>query len=200
MLVLAFVLIVSGTGSPNPAPTPDPPLWAAMLIVIVFGLAAGCVAGAVQFLAGWVFRRRERPAVAAPEPVAIASVDPWAEPVDRSKQSAKAVTRLLESLPATAAGDWLGRIAETMSANLADIESLAEAGRAALPATDGRAVAEIKRHPLYGLLQQSAGEFADVVDQINRMTVELHTPRGLEQVRTQLQVLAEQMPLLRRTP
>jgi hypothetical protein len=193
VLVLGLLLLVSNNGSSDPLPAQEPSLWAQIVGVVFFGLGAGCVAGVIQFCIGWVLRprRREKRPVIVP-----ASVDPWAEVVDQSKQSAKAVTRLLESLPTTAAGEWLGRIAETMSANLADIEALAEAGRTALPATDPLAAAEIRQHPLYALLRKSADEFTEVVDQINRMLVELHTPAGLELVRTQLQVLAEQLPLL----
>jgi hypothetical protein len=192
VLVLSFVLLISN-GASSGVPQAPPSLLSQVFTVLLFGLGAGFVAGVVQYLVGSVFRPRRR----EKRPVIIpASVDPWAEVVGRSKQSAKAVTSLLESLPTTAAGEWLGRIAETMSANLADIEALAEAGRTALPATDPLAAAEIRQHPLYALLQKSAGEFADVVEQINRMLVELHTPAGLEQVRTQLQVLAEQLPLL----
>jgi hypothetical protein len=193
VLVLSFVLLISSNVPTDP--TPEPSMGSQVFGVVVFGLLAGIAAGIVQFCVGWVLRLRI-PKRAKRPVIVPASVDPWAEIVERSKRSAKAVTRLLESLPATVAGEWLGRIAETMSANLADIEALADAGRTALPATDPLAVAEIRQHPLYGLLQKSAGEFADVVGQINRMLVELHTPAGLEQVRTQLQVLAEQLPLL----
>lgn len=195
--MLSIMLFIGGDGSTEPVPetAAEPSLLSGLMAVAFFGLGAGAAAGIVQFCLGRVFsfrlRKRDKRTVITP-----ATVDPWAETVDRCKQSAKAVTRLLESLPTTVAGEWLGRIAETMSANLADIEALAEAGRTALPATDPLAAAEIKQHPLYGLLQKSAGEFTDVVGQINRMLVELHTPAGLEQVRTQLQVLAEQLPLL----
>jgi hypothetical protein len=195
VLVLFLLVLISSNGSPAPVPAEEPSLWSVVFGTVFFGIGAGFVAGVIQFVMGSLFRRRprkrERRAVITP-----ASVDPWAELIDRSKQSAKAVTRLIESLPATAAGEWLGRIAETMSANLADIEALAEAGRTALPATDPLAVAEIRHHPLYGLLQKSTREFTGVVGQINQMLVELHTPAGLAEVRTQLQVLAEQLPLL----
>ncbi|MBP2326294.1 hypothetical protein JOF56_006679 [Kibdelosporangium banguiense] len=198
VLVLWLLVLIGRDGAPG-EPVAEPSLMGQVVGLAFFGFATGCAAGVVQFCVGWLFRlrfrRREKRPVITP-----ATVDPWAETVDRCKQSAKAVTRLIESLPATAAGEWLGRIAETMSANLADIEALAEAGRAALPATDPLAVAEVRQHPLYGLLQKSAGEFTDVVGQINQMLVELHTPAGLEEVRTQLQVLAEQLPLLRRSP
>jgi hypothetical protein len=195
MLLIIVLMGSGGPAEPVPETAAEQSVGAAVMVVAFLGVGVGAVAGVVQFLLGWAFgfltRKRDKRTVITP-----ASVDPWKETVDRCKQSAKAVNRLIESLPATAAGEWLGRIAETMSANLADIEALAEAGRTALPATDPLAAAEIRQHPLYGLLRKSAGEFTDVVDQINQMLVELHTPAGLEQVRTQLQVLAEQLPLL----
>ena len=202
LVIGLMVLLGSGVGDSG-EPAAEPSFIAGLIMVVVLGAFGGALAGAVQYGVASLVRKREHPMGIEP-PVQptfqIRLVDPWAEPLERSRQSVKALTRLLDSLPPTAAGDWLGRIAATMSANLGDMAKLAAAGRAAVPPTDERAVAEIQQHPLYALLEKSADEFADVVAQINRMTVELHTPAGLEQVRTQLQVLAEQMSLLGREP
>jgi hypothetical protein len=203
VLVIGLVVLLGAGADDGGTPAPDPSFMTGLIMVIVLGLIGGALAGAIQHGVATLFHKRGRLTEIEPpiSPTLQARlVDPWAEPVERSRESVRALTRLLDSLPPTAAGEWLGRIAATMSANLGDVAKLADAGRAAIPADDERAIAEIKQHPLYALLQKSADEFADVVAQINRMTVELHTPAGLAQIRTQLQVMAEQLPLLGREP
>ncbi len=176
----------------------DGPLALGLLGIAFIGLPVGALMGAVM----WVFSPRRAPKPPSepleplkPPPQHVDQV--WVRPVSRCEESARAVARLLGTLPDCAAADWLARIAETMTAKLAEIQVLGDAGQAAVPVFTKRDVARAKAHPLYAQLQKSADEFADVADQVGSVMIELHTPPDLELIRAQLQMLTQQLPLLR---
>jgi len=172
----------------------DGPLHRLFLGAAVSGVAFGAVVGTV---------RHGILAIAGPgvdevsTPPPLISDDPWGEPVARCERSAEAVVRLLDTLPASAAAEWLTRIAESMAEKLAELGTLADAGRAAVPIEDKKSITLVRKHPLYAMLEKSADEFADISDQVGRMMVELHDAPDLDQVRAQLEVLTEQLPWLR---
>jgi len=164
-----------------------------VLGAVVLGVGIGAVVGAVRHgiavLAGSGVDEVSVPGV----PVA----DPWGAPVARCERSAEAVVRLLDTLPASVAAEWLRRIAEDMAEKLAELGTLADAGRAAVPIVDRRSVRRVRRHPLYGILAKTADEFALTYDQISSLVVELHAAPDFDEVKAQLEVLTEQLPWLR---
>jgi hypothetical protein len=95
------------------------------------------------------------------------------------------------------ASEWLAQITGTMAAKLADLRLLADAGRAAVPVVGIHDDAAAKKHPLYAVLLKAADEFAEVANEISKVVVELHSTVGLDEVKVQLQMLTEQLPLLR---
>ena len=160
-----------------------------VLIGAVFGAVVGAVRHGIAVLAGSGVDEVSVPGV----PVA----DPWGVPVARCERSAEAVVRLLDTLPASVAAEWLRRIAEDMAEKLAELGTLADAGRAAVPIVDRRSVRRVRRHPLYGILAKTADEFALTYDQISSLVVELHAAPDFDEVKAQLEVLTEQLPWLR---
>jgi hypothetical protein len=175
---------------------------------IVIGVVLGGPMGALFYrLAGRGRRGETRTLAPAAKRVATPRIkraarkphllDPWAAPVTRCEKSAEAVARLRDSMPASPVSEWLDQIAGTMSAKLAEIHALADAGRAVVPVTNVGSVAAAKKHPLYAVLQRAADEFGEVSTEIGALMLQLHGPLDLEQVKAQLQVLTEQLPLLR---
>lgn len=166
----------------------DGPLGAAVLGAAIVGAIVGCTAGGIYHMFGVLWEKPTKP-----RPLD----EPWNGPVERCARSASTVTKLLDTLPDSAAADWLAQIAGTMATKLAEMEAFAEAGRAVAPAINANGIALAKRHPLYAQLKRSADEFAEVADQVSKLMIELQTPGNMERVRTELQVLTEQLPLLR---
>jgi hypothetical protein len=190
MFVMLIALLVA-VATEGWSTETDGPFIAGLIGAMVLGAGAGALVGAVKHgLAALFYGDDDWPEDAINPDVS----DPWAVPVICCEQSAKAVVRLLESLPSSAAGEWPAQIVETMAIKLGDLRKLADAGRAAVPPVDGKAVRAAKKHPSYWVLQRSADEFAEVADEIGKVMAKLHSPLGLEEIRTQLRVLTERLP------
>ena len=188
-MVLWFVATVLGR-DPN-----EPGAFFTGFGALFVGAGIGAVAGAVRHgILAIVGSGSDE--ISAPS--LMVSIDPWGEPVARCELSARAVVRLLDTLPPSAAADWVTHIAEDMAEKLAELVVLADAGRAAVPIVDKSSIARARKHPLYAMLKKTANEFDDISDQLGRMMVELNAP-DLDQVKTQLHVLTEQLPWLRPT-
>ncbi|MEV4320407.1 hypothetical protein [Actinocrispum sp. NPDC049592] len=194
VLPMVMLLVVAMVGWDESV---DGPLADSVLGMAVVGLPAGALIGGAM----WGFDRLCRSRDEKPRPIEPPTprhVDlVWLKPVERCEESARAVARLLGTLPGSAAADWLTKIAKTMTTKLAEIQMLADAGQAVVPVFTKRDVARARAHPLYAQLERAADEFADVADQVGRAMVELHTPPELDLIRAQLEVLTQQLPLLR---
>ncbi|MBM7861169.1 hypothetical protein [Lentzea nigeriaca] len=177
-------------GATAAAKSTDP---AAMTIavIIISGLILGGLPGSlVGLVIGLIRRSINRPRQAMPFfPMAPQQpYDMWSEQVERCAESARRVSAAVQTVPASAAKDWLLRISEQLTKELDDVRGIAQLGRA-LGAVD-------QQHPVYQRLLKAAHDFKQFENEVGRVALQMFDHPELDDARTHLEMLEKQLPQL----
>ncbi|GAB2823895.1 hypothetical protein GCM10027200_23990 [Lentzea nigeriaca] len=189
---VGFVLMgaLMTIGATAAAKSTDP---AAMTIavIIISGLILGGLPGSlVGLVIGLIRRSINRPRQAMPFfPMAPQQpYDMWSEQVERCAESARRVSAAVQTVPASAAKDWLLRISEQLTKELDDVRGIAQLGRA-LGAVD-------QQHPVYQRLLKAAHDFKQFENEVGRVALQMFDHPELDDARTHLEMLEKQLPQL----
>lgn len=190
------VLILFGITLPaSSADGADSPVLASVvaagIVGVVFGGVPGTIVGAVV---GAV--RRRRPAL-PPQPMGPPPMPPpppppplndrWSAMVGRCELAVRRVHAAVATVPPSPAREWLERIAGRFAAELPDVRRIADLGRA-LDAD--------QRHPVTDRLNAAVRDFTSFEDEVGRAALRLLNQSSLDAVRTDLEVLEQQLPHL----
>lgn len=176
------------------ASTSDKPHSAVVTItaILIFAVAFGGIPGAVIGTGvGFVRRAIQRPRQPehpAHPPIPQQPYDMWSELVERCAESTRRVAAAVQTVPKSAAKDWLQRISEQLTKELDDVRGIAQLGRA-LGAVD-------RQHPVYQRLLQAAHDFQQFENEVGRVALQMFDHPELDEARTHLEVLERQLPQL----
>lgn len=162
------------------------PVWLLALSIPVFGVIFGGVPGLVVGTVVGLVRRAAQPRplpYAAPQPV-----DMWSVLVDRCAESTRRVAAAVTTVPESLARDWMERIAQDLKKELDDVRGIAQLGRA-LGAVDAQ-------HPVYQRLEAAVRDFTAFENQVATVALKMFDHPELDQVRTDLEFLEQQLPQL----
>ncbi len=112
----------------------------------------------------------------------------WSELVERCAESTRRVAAAVQTVPASPAKEWLGRISEQLTKELDDVRGIAQLGRA-LGAVD-------RQHPVYQRLLKAAHDFKQFENEVGRVALQMFDHPELDAARTHLEVLEKQLPQL----
>ncbi|MFC3892156.1 hypothetical protein ACFOWZ_11785 [Lentzea rhizosphaerae] len=159
--------------------------------VIISGVMMGGVPGSLIGLVIGLIRRsinRPRPPVPYFPLAPQQPYDMWSEQVERCAESARRVSAAVQTVPKSAAKDWLQRISEQLTKELDDVRGIAQLGRA-LGAVD-------QQHPVYQRLLKAAHDFKQFENQVGRVALQMFDHPELDDARTHLEMLEKQLPQL----
>ncbi|MFD0199293.1 MULTISPECIES: hypothetical protein [Saccharothrix] len=190
---LMTTLILFGLALPSSDDDGDP-MWAATFIASgMVGVVMGGIPGTLIGLVVGAVRRR-RPAIAPlpPMPMPLPPPPPplndrWSAMVGRCELAVRRVHAAVATVPASPAREWLERIADRFAAELPDVRRLADLGRA-LDAD--------RHHPVTDRLAAAVRDFTSFEDEVGRAALRLLNQTTLDAVRTDLEVLEQQLPHL----
>jgi hypothetical protein len=181
-----FITLVATVGS-----KPEDTVAMIISVIILFGVLMGAVPGA---LIGLVVGLIRRSVVRSHQQVPVYSLAPqqpydmWSELVERCAESTRRVAAAVQTVPASAAKDWLQRISEQLTKELDDVRGIAQLGRA-LGAVD-------RQHPVYQRLLKAAHDFKVFENEVGRVALQMFDHPELDSARTHLEVLEKQLPQL----
>jgi hypothetical protein len=187
LLMGALATIVEVT-APSDQPSPVfVTIIAMMIITLIFGGIPGAVIGTgIGFIRRSIGRPRQpRPAYL---PMPQQPYDMWSELVERCAESTRRVAAAVQTVPKSAAKDWLQRIGEQLTKELDDVRGIAQLGRA-LGAVD-------RQHPVYQRLLKAAHDFHQFENEVGRVALQMFDHPELDEARTHLEVLEKQLPQL----
>jgi hypothetical protein len=121
----------------------------------------------------------------------------WARSYLACVRSVRAYHAVVDSLPAGAGRDWLAKIGVTLDRELAEALRLARLGETLEPADSAEPNESARR--VQDLLRAAEKAFAETADRAVAIGLDLRAESDFVQVRTQLDLLAEQAPDLRET-
>jgi hypothetical protein len=191
---IGFVLMggfmtIGATAAPGNTYNDSVPLT--VVVIIISGLLLGGIPGSVIGLIVGLIRRaikRSGPPVPAFPMVPQHPYDMWSEQVERCAESARRVNAAVQTVPASAAKDWLQRISEQLAKELDDVRGIAQLGRA-LGAVDSQ-------HPVYQRLLKAAHDFKQFENEVGRVALQMFDHPELDEARTHLELLEKQLPQL----
>ncbi|MFJ6670957.1 hypothetical protein ACIQMJ_07590 [Actinosynnema sp. NPDC091369] len=191
---LMTVLIMFGIALPaSPDDGTEAPVLASVIasgiVGVVFGGVPGTIVGAVV---GAVRRRRLAMVLPPPPPMFPPPPPPpvndrWSAMVGRCELAVRRVHAAVATVPPSPAREWLERIAGRFAAELADVRRIADLGRA-LDANH--------QHPVTDRLNAAVRDFTSFEDEVGRAALRLLNQSSLDAVRTDLEVLEQQLPHL----
>jgi hypothetical protein len=185
-LVGAFATTVEVTSADN---TPSPAFVTFIVLsffAVLFGGLPGIVIGTgIGFLRRAVAPKQPRPVHL---PIPQQPYDMWSELVERCAESSRRVAAAVQTVPKSAAKDWLARISEQLTKELDDVRGIAQLGRA-LGAVD-------RQHPVYQRLLRAAHDFHQFENEVGRVALQMFDHPELDEARTHLEVLERQLPQL----
>ncbi|PSL54879.1 hypothetical protein B0I31_106399 [Saccharothrix carnea] len=191
---LMTILIMFGLAVPSSDDDGDT-MWAAAFVASgIVGVVMGGIPGTLIGLVVGAVRRR-RPAI-APPPMPMPFPPPlpppplndrWSAMVGRCELAVRRVHAAVATVPASPAREWLERIAARFAAELPDVRRLADLGRA-LDADH--------QHPVTDRLSAAVRDFTSFEDEVGRAALRLLNQTTLDAVRTDLEVLEQQLPHL----
>ncbi|MFJ5993006.1 hypothetical protein [Lentzea sp. NPDC092896] len=173
--------------SENPSSLPVT-IIAILAIVFMFGAIPGGVLG---IAVGFIRRSAQRPSqIQRPmhPPLPQQPYDMWSDLVERCAESTRRVAAAVQTVPKSAAKDWLQRISEQLTKELDDVRGIAQLGRA-LGAVDSQ-------HPVYQRLLKASHDFHQFENEVARVALQMFDHPELDEARTHLEVLEKQLPQL----
>lgn len=185
-LVGVFATTVEVT-SADKTPTPA---FITFIVLSFFAVLFGGLPGIVIGTGVGFIRRAARPAQPRPVhlPIPQQPYDMWSELVERCAESSRRVAAAVQTVPKSAAKDWLVRISEQLAKELDDVRGIAQLGRA-LGAVD-------RQHPVYQRLLRAAHDFHQFENEVGRVALQMFDHPELDEARTHLEVLERQLPQL----
>ncbi|MGW6449571.1 hypothetical protein [Lentzea sp. NPDC055074] len=187
MGVLATAIEI-GVPSDRPPSSVFVTIVAILAIAFMFGGIPGAVVGTgVGFLRRSVQRPRQQPVPMHP-PIPRQPFDMWSDLVERCAESTRRVAAAVQTVPNSAAKDWLQRISEQLTGELDDVRGIAQLGRA-LGAVD-------RQHPVYQRLLRATHDFHQFENEVGRVALQMFDHPELDEARTHLEVLEKQLPQL----
>jgi hypothetical protein len=189
LLMGAFLVFVDlSVPSDEPPSSPVITILAIMVIAFVIGAIPGAVVGTgIGFLRRSVRQPRQAPRPMHP-PVPQQPYDMWSDLVERCAASTRRVAAAVQTVPKSAAKDWLQRISEQLAKELDDVRGIAQLGRA-LGAVD-------RQHPVYQRLLKATHDFHQFENEVGRVALQMFDHPELDEARTHLEVLEKQLPQL----
>ncbi|NGY58764.1 hypothetical protein G7043_07465 [Lentzea sp. NEAU-D13] len=179
-----------------PSDRPPSPVFITVIAIAAIALAFGGVPGAVVGIGvGFIRRSIQRPGQQRPGqprpaylPMPQQPYDMWSELVERCAESTRRVAAAVQTVPKSAAKDWLQRISEQLTKELDDVRGIAQLGRA-LGAVD-------RQHPVYQRLLKAAHDFQQFENEVGRVALQMFDHPELDEARIHLEVLEKQLPQL----
>jgi hypothetical protein len=189
LLMGAFVVFVDmSVPSDKPPSSPVISILAIMVIAFMIGTIPGAVVGTgVGFLRRAVRQPRQAPGPMHP-PAPQQPYDMWSDLVERCAASTRRVAAAVQTVPRSAAKDWLQRISEQLTKELDDVRGIAQLGRA-LGAVD-------RQHPIYQRLLRASHDFHQFENEVGRVALQMFDHPELDEARTHLEMLEKQLPQL----
>lgn len=169
----------------------DISIFISLLVWLTVGFPFGALPGlAIGTGIGFVRRSIRRPSQPRPAylPMPQQPYDMWSELVERCAESSRRVAAAVQTVPKSAAKDWLQRISEQLTRELDDVRGIAQLGRA-LGAVD-------RQHPVYQRLLKAAHDFHQFENEVGRVALQMFDHPELDEARTHLEVLEKQLPQL----
>jgi len=173
-----------------PSDKPSPVLVTIMAILFLAVAFGGVPGAAIGTGVGFLRRSLQRPSQPRPVhlPMPQQPYDMWSELVERCAESTRRVAAAVQTVPKSAAKDWLQRISEQLTKELDDVRGIAQLGRA-LGAVD-------RQHPVYQRLLKAAHDFKQFENEVGRVALQMFDHPELDAARTHLEVLEKQLPQL----
>ncbi|WP_086666365.1 hypothetical protein [Lentzea kentuckyensis] len=174
-----------------PSDGPPSSVFVTIIAIGAISVAFGGVPGAVVGTGvGFIRRSIQRPAQPRPAylPMPQQPYDMWSELVERCAESTRRVAAAVQTVPKSAAKDWLQRIGEQLTKELDDVRGIAQLGRA-LGAVD-------RQHPVYQRLLKAAHDFQQFENEVGRVALQMFDHPELDEARVHLEVLEKQLPQL----
>ncbi|NKE58424.1 hypothetical protein FXN61_16990 [Lentzea sp. PSKA42] len=166
-------------------------VFVTIIAILVLAFAFGGLPGAVVGTGvGFIRRSVQSPRQPKPAypPIPQQPYDMWSELVERCAESTRRVAAAVQTVPKSAAKDWLQRISEQLTKELDDVRGIAQLGRA-LGAVD-------RQHPVYQRLLKAAHDFHQFENEVGRVALQMFDHPELDEARTHLEVLEKQLPQL----
>ncbi|SMC65684.1 hypothetical protein [Lentzea albidocapillata] len=175
-----------------PSDKPPSSAFITILAILVVAFMTGAIPGAVVgtgvgFIRRSVQQPRQMPRPMHP-PVPQQPYDMWSDLVERCAASTRRVAAAVQTVPNSAAKDWLWRISGQLTKELDDVRGIAELGRA-LGAVD-------RQHPVYQRLLKATHDFHQFENEVGRVALQMFDHPELDEARTHLEVLEKQLPQL----
>ena len=174
-----------------PSDRPPSSVFVTIIAIGAIAVAFGGVPGAVVGTGvGFIRRSIQRPVQQGPAypPMPQQPYDMWSELVERCAESTRRVAAAVQTVPKSAAKDWLQRIGEQLTKELDDVRGIAQLGRA-LGAVD-------RQHPVYQRLLKAAHDFQQFENEVGRVALQMFDHPELDEARVHLEVLEKQLPQL----
>jgi hypothetical protein len=189
-LLMGALVTAVDLAVPSDKPPSSPVITVLAILVVAFMMGAipGALVGtAVGFVRRSVQRPRQMPRPMHP-PVPQQPYDMWSDLVERCAASTRRVAAAIQTVPQSAAKDWLQRISEQLVKELDDVRGIAQLGRA-LGAVD-------QQHPVYQRLLKASHDFHQFENEVGRVALQMFDHPELNEARTHLEVLEKQLPQL----
>ncbi|RAS68618.1 hypothetical protein C8D87_102687 [Lentzea atacamensis] len=188
LLMGALVTLIELTSKSDSPSSGVITVLAILIFAVTFGGIPGVVIGTgVGFIRRSIQRPRLHPRPMHP-PLPQQPYDMWSELVERCAESTRRVAAAVQTVPRSAAKDWLQRISEQLTEELDDVRGIAQLGRA-LGAVD-------QQHPVYQRLLKAAHDFRQFENEVGRVALQMFDHPELDEARTHLEVLEKQLPQL----
>lgn len=189
LMTVLFMVTLAAPSSPDGESVP---VLASLIASGMFGVVLGGVPGSVVGFVVGAIRHRSRPPAPLPPPPRPLPVPPpandrWSAMVGRCELAVRRVHAAVATVPASPAREWLERIAGRFAAELPDVRRIAELGRA-LDAD--------QHHPVTERLNAAVHDFTSFEDEVGRAALRLLNQSSLDAVRTDLEILEQQLPHL----
>ncbi|MCX2954943.1 hypothetical protein [Lentzea sp. NEAU-D7] len=187
--LVTAIELASESGKPSSA-------FITFTAILIVSFMMGAVPGAVVgTCVGLVRRSVQRPRHLPGQmpgpmhpPVPQQPYDMWSDLVERCAASTRRVAAAVQTVPQSAAKDWLQRISEQLLKELDDVRGIAQLGRA-LGAVD-------QKHPVYQRLLKASHDFHQFENEVGRVALQMFDHPELHEARTHLEMLEKQLPQL----
>lgn len=169
-------------------------VFATVFLAAVTGLLPGF---GIEMFATRRSARRRLPPPPAP-PVALPPPDDiWQRMLEQCQQSMRTVDEAVDVAPDSAAKKWLVSLQGKMTTELGNAGSLVRLARAEFPDERGQeGSAAAVAHPLYWQLRKAVADFTTSREGVVAIAAKLVHQPDLDQVRTDLDMLSQQLPEL----
>lgn len=175
----------------------DDPVGARVFATVFLGAVTGLLPGfGIEMYISRGKRLRQVLAQTPPQVTLPPPDDIWQRMLDQCQRSMRTVDEAVDVAPASAAKDWLVSLQGKMTTELGNAGSLVRLARAEFPDEHGSGSAEALAHPLYGQLNQAVADFATSRERIVAIAAKLLHQPDLDQVRTDLDMLTQELPEL----